>query len=75
MAPSLKVTAEGNVVVKLAVVDCPDGSKLVGERLMPTFEIDDAQTTHAEGQPRLNACPAVVRSAMGHDVGQPVENS
>jgi hypothetical protein len=52
------------VVVDLAVVGDPHGAVLVGQRLMATGEIDDAETTMCENGVRIGVEPGTVRAAM-----------
>src|SRR5258705_11389779 len=50
-------------VVDLPVLDGPDGSVLVGQRLVARLEIDDAQAADAEGHRLAQVRALVVRSA------------
>src|SRR5207244_7234362 len=61
------------VVVELAVLDRPDVSVLVRERLVAGLDVDDAQAPRAEGDPRREMRAAVVRAAVRHRVGHPVQ--
>ena len=58
------------VVVDLAVEDHPDGSVLVGQRLVPGLEVDDTETPHpdAEGAVRVEAAAVgpAVREHLPH---------
>jgi hypothetical protein len=61
------------VVVELAVLDRPDVTCLVGQRLMPSLDVDDAQTSNAERDAVLLKDPAVVGSPVRHQIRHPVE--
>src|SRR5262249_51190671 len=62
------------VVVELAVLHRPDGAVLVADRLVAALDVDDAEPPHAECDARLEMRAAVVRAAVRHGVGHPVEH-
>ena len=66
VSPPFELPAQIAVVVDFSVKDDPDGAVLVGDRLLPTCEVDDAQPPHAEGHAVPEVHPLVVRSAMDH---------
>ena len=66
--------AEPLVLVELAVLRRPDAAVLVRERLMPVHDVDDAEPTDADRDPRGDMGSDVVRPAMPDDLGHPVEH-
>ena len=65
--------ADRLVVVQLAVLRRPDRAVLVGERLMPSFDVDDAQPSHADRDARGDVGADVVGAAVPDDVGHALE--
>ena len=74
MAGAAQLGAHGLVVVELAVLDRDDAAVLGGDRLVPVRGVDDREPAHAQRDAVGRECPAVVRAAVGHDVGHPVED-
>ncbi len=68
VAMRFKLRAELGVVVDLAVEDDPDGLVLVGERLVASRQINDAQPPVTEYRLRVREDPRIVWPAMGDDV-------
>ena len=64
----LEVAADLGMVVDFAVVRDPDRVVLVGERLLPRAQIDDAQTAMGEGRDAVAVESCFVRAAIRHDV-------
>src|SRR5581483_10475542 len=62
-----------SVVEDLAVLGRPDLAGLVGEGLMAQRDVDDAQASGADRGAGDQAGAAVVRTAMAHGVGHPVQ--
>ena len=62
------------VVVQLAVLNRPDASILVGERLVTALDIDDAQAPDPERDAVGRIGAAIIGPAMCHRVGHPVED-
>ena len=71
---ALELVAELVVVVELAVLDRPDRAVLVRERLVAALDVDDAQPPDAERDAGRRVRAAVVRAAVRHRVGHPVED-
>jgi hypothetical protein len=69
----LELLAQFQVVVELAVLDRPDGTVLVPERLVSARDVDDAQTPRSERDARGEIRPSIVRASMRHDVGHAIQ--
>ena len=73
VAGVLQVLTDVDVVVELAVLDRPDRSALVRDRLMPALDVDDAESANTERNAVLQVYAAVVRASMRHDIGHDAE--
>ncbi len=60
----LQLLVQTLVVVDLPVQDDDDAPVLVGERLVPAGEVDDAEATHAEAHAALGERAPVIRTAV-----------
>ena len=69
-----ELAADVLVVVELAVLDGPDGGVLVADRLVAAFHVDDAEPPDAERDSGLEVRAAVVRPAVRHGIGHPIEH-
>ena len=73
MSRSLELAAQELMVVELAVLNRPHLAALVREGLVPALDVDDAEPAYAEGDSSIDVGSTVVRAAMSHDVGHPIE--
>ena len=64
VAAGEEVVAHVRKIVGFAVVGDPEGAILVGERLVPAFDVDDAQAAIAESYAGLDMEALIVRAAM-----------
>ena len=62
------------MLVQLAVLDRPDALVFVREGLMPLSDVDDAEPTDAERDPRCGVGADVVGPAVAHDVGHVLQH-
>src|SRR5262249_46590746 len=69
--PRRKLLLETPIVVDLAVLNDPDGPVLVGNRLVPPLQIDDAEPAHADTDMSVHILAVVVGSAMRQLVTEP----
>ena len=69
-----ELCAQLAVVVDLAVGDQPDRSVLVRQRLVPTGEVDDRQSAHAQRHGTVDVAPLVVGAAVDRAARHPVES-
>ena len=74
VAGSRERVAELCVVVELAVLNPPERPGVVAHRLMTPVEVDDAQASCPERDPRCAMDAAVVGAAVGHRVGHAIEH-
>src|SRR6185503_6252423 len=75
MAAATKVVPYLGVVVELAVLDRPNAAVLVRERLVTTLDVDDAEPAGADSRARRDMRATIVRAAMRHRIGPPVEDA
>ena len=69
-----EVPPDALVVEQLTVLCGPDRAVLVGERLVPSLDVDDAQTPHPDCDPGLEDRPPVAGTAMAHRVRHAIED-
>ena len=62
-----------DVVVQLPVLRRPHRARLVRHRLVAAGEIDDRKPAHPQRDPRCQMRAAIVRPAMSHQIGHPIE--
>ena len=62
------------VLVQLAVLSSPDRSVLVRKGLVPLADVDDAQASDADCDPRGYVGPSVVGATVSHDLGHALEH-
>ena len=58
--------SESLIVIDFSVVHDPDRAVLVVDRLVPSFDIDDRKTAHAENHVLVFEQPLIIGAAM-HD--------
>ena len=56
--------AQGRMIIDFAVEDDPDILLLVGQRLMPGLDVDNAQPPHGQAEVFFDEIPFVIRPAM-----------
>src|SRR5437667_1549420 len=64
MAAALQLRAQFREIVNLAVENNPDRPVLVENWLVPSGQIDDAETAHAEARPLVDEDSFIIRAAV-----------
>jgi hypothetical protein len=71
VAGGLEPSADGLMVVNLAIEDDPDGVVFVRQRLVACRQIDNAQPTMAKRRVAIDKQAGIIRSTMGDDITHP----
>jgi hypothetical protein len=75
VSSSRQAVAELVMVEELAVLDRPDGSVFVRKRLVPTFDVDDAEPAGGDGHSCGTVDAVVVGAAVHHRVRHALERA
>jgi hypothetical protein len=74
VSAGFELGAEFLEVIYLAVTHGPHGLVLVGNGLVPAFEINDAEAAHADCYSIGTIVPMIVRSPVNHDLSHGGQN-
>ena len=66
---ALENTPQFEVVVKLAVLNCPDPAAFVSDWLVASLDVDDTQPANSKGSAVGEIKTTVVRPSMRHHIG------
>ena len=73
MTVAAKLVTELTVVVELTVLRSPNRVVFVGERLVPSLDVDDAEAPNTNRDTVGQVCAAIVRATMRHNVRHSLE--
>src|SRR5216684_4614821 len=71
MTASLEFFAQFPKIVNFPVTHRPDGAVFIGDRLVSAFEVNNAETAHAQSDSITDVMAMIVRPTMDNDAAHP----